>query len=238
MKSSAVYLGIAISLWSCGISAQDPVKAFPKNYSLVLDNKAVAVIRVHYGPHEKVGVHDHSNYPTIYVYLSDSGPVRFQHYEEKPFTLDRPPAVKGSFRVSPGRPERHTVENLGDIPTDFLRVELKQVPLKLMSPFRGHAPASLSQDLSNVEFKDGYVQIQRIICVEPEACPVKASAAPSLIVALTPLQLTEGSKSAEKLEDGAVRWIPTRPRTFCGLLSLRRRNNGQAILDCLKCARR
>jgi hypothetical protein len=207
MTRRVLYLGVAVSFWCSGIFAQDPVKAFPASYSLVLENKAVAVIRVHYGPHEKVGVHDHSNYPTIYVYLSDSGPVRFQHYEEKPFTLDRPPAVKGAFRVSPGRPERHTVENLGDIPTDFLRVELKQVPLKLMSPFRGPAPASLSQDLSDVEFKDGYVQIQRVVCLEPEACPVKVSAAPSLIVAFTPVQLTEGSQSAEKLEAGAVRWL-------------------------------
>lgn len=99
--------------------AQDPLTAFPKNYSRLFSNEAVDVIRVHYGPHERVGVHDHSELPTVYVYLSDSGPVRFQHDEVPPFTLVRKPVEKGSYRVSPGRLERHTVENLGDESSDF-----------------------------------------------------------------------------------------------------------------------
>ena len=116
-------------LWPRAGSAQDPVKAFPGNYSLVFENSAVSVIRVHYGPHERVGVHDHSSFPTVYIYLSNSGPVRFQHYEAKSFMVTRPPTVTGSYRVSPGLIERHTVENLGDSTSDFLRVELKQVPM-------------------------------------------------------------------------------------------------------------
>ncbi len=190
------------------LQAQDPVKAFPKNYSVVLENKSVAVIRVHYGPHEKVGVHDHSIYPVIYVYLSDSGPVRFAHFEEKAFTTVRPPLHTGAFRVAPGRPERHTVENLGDIPTDFLRVELKQAGLKLQSPFRGKAPASLAKSLDVVEFVDGHVEVERILCVGAEACPVSARVAPSLLIAITPGELLEVSGGgAEKLGTGAVRWL-------------------------------
>ena len=87
------------------------------------------MIRVHYGSHEKVGVHDHSAYPTVYVYLSDSPPVQFTHDEQPPFVLTRPPAKAGAFRLSPGRRERHSVENMGDTSSDFLRVELRQVPL-------------------------------------------------------------------------------------------------------------
>jgi hypothetical protein len=94
------------------IRAQDPVTTFPKNYSVLLDNSATEVIRAHYEPHEKLGVHDHSINPTIYVYLNDAGPVRFQHFEEQGFTLTRPPTMKGAFRVSPGRLENHTVENM------------------------------------------------------------------------------------------------------------------------------
>ena len=123
---------------ACGASrAQDSLKVFPKSYSLVFENSAVSVIRVHYGPHEKVGIHDHSDYPTVYVYLSDSPPVRFELDEKPPFALTRPPAKIGAFRVSPGRRERHSVENLGGTSSDFLRIELKQVPLGSVQSFRG-----------------------------------------------------------------------------------------------------
>src|ERR1700685_2233634 len=92
---------------SAACPAQDPVKAFPQNYKLVLDNAELAVLRDHYGPHEKVAVHDHSAFSTIYVYLNDSGPVRFEHREEaEPFDLVRPPTHAGAFRISPGRIER------------------------------------------------------------------------------------------------------------------------------------
>src|SRR6185437_7098180 len=73
-------------------SAQNPLKAYPQNYKLVLDGPQFAVLRVHYCPHEQVGMHDHSAFSTVYVYLYDSGPVRVQHTEEaKPFDAVRPP---------------------------------------------------------------------------------------------------------------------------------------------------
>ena len=48
------------SLTSTLAIAQDPTVAYPKNYQIVLDNTDVTVLRAHYGPHESVGVHDHS----------------------------------------------------------------------------------------------------------------------------------------------------------------------------------
>ena len=44
-----------------------------------------------------------------------SGLVRFSHREEPAFTLIRSPEKAGTFRVSPGRLEKHEVENLGII---------------------------------------------------------------------------------------------------------------------------
>jgi hypothetical protein len=211
LKGLTLAMLIAVGPWSTAAGAQNPVTTFPKNYSLVLDNDAVAVIRVHYGPHEKIGLHDHSKTPTVYVYLSDSGPVRFEHLEEKSFILTRPPTVEGAFRVSPGRLERHSVENLGDTSSDFLRVELKQIPLGGLEPFRGKAPGSLSRSQSITEFTAPALGIQRIICVGPSTCPVEASSAPSLIIAFTPLFASTGvaEKQREKLEAGAVRWLPS-----------------------------
>jgi hypothetical protein len=204
----ALALLVAIGLWSMVSHAQDPLITLPRNYRSVLDNSVVAVIRAHYGPHEKLPVHDHSNYPTVYVYLSDSGPVRMEHFEEKSFVMIRPPTVKGSFRVSPGRPERHSVENLGDTSSDFLRVELKQISLGLLEPFRGAAPLSLLQSRDSVEFTDTDLQIERIICVGSSPCPVKPASAPSLIVAFTPLYMATGlPENREKLDAGAVYWL-------------------------------
>jgi hypothetical protein len=51
----------------------------PTNYKTILTNPTFRVIYVHYGPHEKVPVHDHPDTPTIYVYLNDSSPVRIIH---------------------------------------------------------------------------------------------------------------------------------------------------------------
>jgi hypothetical protein len=124
---------IALLLSTLGMSvvdAQDPLQTVPRNYRLVFENDFVRVVDVLYRAHEKVAVHNHSDKPTIYIYLTDSGPVRFTHVEDPPFSLVRPPEKAGTFRVSPGRLEKHEVENLGDISTEFLRVELKQVPLK------------------------------------------------------------------------------------------------------------
>ncbi len=158
--------------------AQDPLTAFPKNYALALDNADVSVIRAHYRPHERIGVHDHSKFPTIYVYVSDSGPVRFNHDEQPSFSLTRPSVLKGAFRVSPGRIERHSVENLSDISSDFLRVELKRVALETLEPFRGRAPKTLSQNTGMIEYTSPNVTVQRVICVGPAACRLDEDVGP------------------------------------------------------------
>src|ERR1700674_4636600 len=94
-------------------SAQDGVTALTENYRTLLDNEQMQVVRVHYDPHEELPEHDHSRYPTVYVYLSNSGPVRFVHDEAHPFSLTRRPVRTGGFRVSPGRVEKHRGGNRG-----------------------------------------------------------------------------------------------------------------------------
>ena len=184
---------------------------------MVLENSLiVVVIRAHYGPHEKIPVHDHTSFSTVFVYLSDSGPVRINHEEEgsKEAPVTRPPTVKGAYRVAPGIAERHSIENLGDLSSDFLRVELKHVFLKMKEPFRGKAPQSLSSNEDVVEFpvsamQDPLVQIERIVCVGAEACVVKALAEPSLMVAFTGVSLSgDATPRSEALDAGAVRWVP------------------------------
>jgi hypothetical protein len=169
-----------------------------------------SVIRVHYGPHERIGVHDHSRFPTVYVYLSPSGPVRFEHDENPPFRLTRPPTTTGSFRVSPGRTERHAVENLGDVSSDFLRVELKQIPLgSSLQPFRGKAPISQAQSTQAIEYRSPEFDVQRVICQPETPCKMDSSVSPSLLIAFSSLKLTENDKvgQGELLKNGDVKWV-------------------------------
>jgi len=210
---------VSRGLW-CGVfalaaaavaHAQDPLTLPGKNYTVAFENSDVAVIRAHYGPHERIPVHDHASFATVFVYLSDSGPVKINHEEDgKIEPVVRPPTVKGAYRVAPGIAERHSIENLGDQSSDFLRVELKRVSLKMKEPFRGKAPQSLNADADVVEFDDPQVRIERIVCVGAEACAVKAEAAPSLVVAFTSFAMSLGASGRkEVVEAGAVRWVPS-----------------------------
>ncbi len=211
-RGGVLLAALAVTLQSA--ISQDPTKAFPGNYQIVLDNSVVSVIRVHYCPHEKVGVHDHSAYPTVYVYLSDSPPVRFTHDEQPLFTLTRPPLQTGAFRVSPGRRERHSVENLGGTSSDFLRVELKQVPIGGVKPFRGEAPGSLSSTEDGFPVRSPWLGIERVVCASSPCPSLRASPMPSVVVAFTPMFFlhTPGGqplgKAMTSVRAGEVQWLP------------------------------
>ncbi len=212
----ATALGLAL-LGLASACAQDPLKLLPNNYRLIFENKDVAVIRAHYGAHEKIPVHDHTSFSTVFVYLSDSGPVRIDHQEEgeAPSSVTRPPTVKGSYRVANGIKERHSIENLGDSSSDFLRVELKKVSLHLDQPFRGRSPQSLSAPEDTIEFSDPAVQIERIICAANSACAVGASSSPSLLITFNAVTVAESDSAAkQQLDAGAVRWLAAAQSTL------------------------
>src|SRR5690349_9550438 len=107
------------------VPAQDAQAIAPRSYRPEFENQRVRVTRVVYQPRERIPLHDHPAIPTVYVYLRDSGPVRFVHIGEEPFTLTRPAVRAGGFRLSKGALETHRVESLTDQLTEYLRVELK-----------------------------------------------------------------------------------------------------------------
>jgi hypothetical protein len=116
---------LATAILAC---AQDPYSILPKNYSLEFENEYVRVSRVKYFPGDKLAVHSHPSIPTVYVYLTDGGPIRFSHKTPK-FTLERPPVKAGGVRFNRNaRVETHEVEYLGDFPSEYLRVQLKTTP--------------------------------------------------------------------------------------------------------------
>src|SRR5437016_4772055 len=69
-------------------------------------------------------VHDHPARPTVFVYLTDGGAIRFTHIQPE-FTAERPRVREGGIRFHTGAKETHVVEYLGDAPSEYLRIELK-----------------------------------------------------------------------------------------------------------------
>ena len=200
---------ILLALVAQTARAQDPLRTLPENYRLAFENDTVRVIHVLYRPHEKLPVHDHPKTPTIYVYLRDSGPVRFSHVEEHAFSLQRPAVKAGTFRLSPGRVEIHSVENLNEAPSEFLRVELKKIPIGFRSgDFRDVKPFSLAADSLTWEFRSARLQIERIVAAGAKPVAVSETGPPSLLISFAPASL--GGTLAvgnEALAAGDIRWI-------------------------------
>ncbi|PYX79548.1 MAG: hypothetical protein DMG70_27255 [Acidobacteria bacterium] len=97
--------------------AQDPTQVEPRHYKLDFQNERVQVISVHYGPHEKSGLHDH---PGGVVVVITGGHLRFTDQNGKTQEVFAKP---GEARWFP--PFKHRVENLGDTAYDAVYVGIK-----------------------------------------------------------------------------------------------------------------
>ncbi len=169
--------------------AQDPTKVAPDNYKLQFENEWVKVLRVNYPANSKVPIHDHSKGPAAYVYLVDSGPVRFVHEDWEHPVLTRPATKAGSFRLSPTRSdnETHMVENNSPTRSDFLRIELlteapdRQSLNGRFRPFDGDR----SNGLNKKEFENSQLRVTRLISKPGSPLELSAHAnEPSLVVVL------------------------------------------------------
>jgi hypothetical protein len=184
-----------------------PSGGLPANYKTIFENADFLVMRVHYGPHEFVPMHDHSVYPTVFVYLNDSGAIRIDHEAPGVYSLQRPRTLTGAFRVSPLTKERHSITNLSDLPSDFLRVELKSIPsTDLKHSSRGAGPSLLAPG-THTEFQDAALRIVCIVCPPTSPCEDPPSATRSLLVAITPIKLNTAEGQPE-LHPGDVLWQP------------------------------
>ena len=189
--------------------AQDPPSSVPRAYRREFENERVRVTRVHYEPREKIAPHAHPESPTVYVYLRDSGPVRFVHTGGEEFTLVRPAVRAGGFRLSRGAKETHAVESLTDQPTDFLRVELKGLDVDRRT-FRGRFSPdwrASRRGSRRVRFEDAQVRITQVTCAARRACEgLSGPRAPSLLVALTPAQLRSAAADVS-MTLGQTVWV-------------------------------
>jgi hypothetical protein len=184
-------------------SAQDPYLVAGDHYHLAFENAWARATRVSYGPHDTAPVHDHSLTPTaIYIYVTDGGEFRFKHMTglKVAGTVITRPAVKaGAIRFAHSAPETHSVEYLGDAPTEYIRIELRteardvpvrniRIPPPVMDPTKS---AVLN------EFENGQVRILRVVCATGEKCPASQNPDdPAIVTTMT------------GPDRGAVRWSP------------------------------
>jgi len=97
--------------------AQDPTKVEPTHYKLAFENDTVQVVNVHYGPHEKSGLHAH---PGGVVVVLTEGHLRFTDEHGKTQEVFAKP---GESRWFP--PFKHQVENLGDTSYNAVYIGIK-----------------------------------------------------------------------------------------------------------------
>ena len=97
--------------------AQDPTKVEPKHYRLDFENERVQVVSVHYGPHEKSGLHEH---PGGVVVVITGGHLRFTDESGKVQDVFAKPGEARWFA-----PFKHKVENVGDTPYNAVYVGVK-----------------------------------------------------------------------------------------------------------------
>ena len=209
MRLAAPLLVLTVLCLTPRARAQDPVQTLPDSYRLDLDNDWVRVVHVRYAAHAKLPAHDHPSRPTAYVYLNDAGPVLFKHIGLSYGVIGRPATVAGAVRLARAVKEVHEVENPGDTPSEFLRIEMKRMPDD--PPLRGRLypeahPAG--ENVSKMQFENDHLRVTRRACAPEIPCDLSAGAdTPALLVALTPGRIQAEGGDATALALGQSQWL-------------------------------
>lgn len=117
MRSTVFLISVFVCLAAVCSMGQDPTKVEPKHYKLDFENDRVQVVSVHYGPHEKSGLHEH---PGGVVVILTEAHLRFTDENGKTREVYSKP---GEARWYP--PFKHRVENLGDTTYDAVYIGVK-----------------------------------------------------------------------------------------------------------------
>jgi hypothetical protein len=178
------------------VAAQEGAATLPKNYRVQFENAWVKVTAVRYEPLQKLPGHTHTANPAAYVYLNDGPPVVFRHVGGSAAT--RAATKAGTFRVYRGLEEVHEVENTGNAPSEFLRVELKTQAID-PAAFRGKFERPAAAGAPIVHFDHPQVRITRLWLQPGQPVAIQGSSEPSLLIALA----TGGGFKA-----GQEQWVP------------------------------
>lgn len=203
-----------IIMLAASVFAQDPVKVAPQAYKLDFENDWVKVLRAHYPAKEKIPEHDHPATGAAYVYLNDSGPVIFKHVGLSYGAITRPAVKARAFRLWYAVKETHEVENTGDTPSDFVRIEFKTEPVNARGLRGKFQPEEypVDENFQKVQFDNEQIRATRLAVAPRKKLAVSAAAnEPALIVAITPasFKIKKGKARPSKvsLEAGKTLWF-------------------------------
>lgn len=115
-----LFLAGLVCLAASPAMAQDPAKVDPKHCTVAFENDQVRVLHWMVGPHEKIAMHEHPAY--VSIFLTD-GSTRYTLPDGKAKDVQ---SKAGGVSWSAG--EKHAAENLSDKATDIFQVELKGKP--------------------------------------------------------------------------------------------------------------
>ncbi|HEY4088197.1 MAG TPA: hypothetical protein VGM43_19820 [Bryobacteraceae bacterium] len=202
MKYSSALRFLALSSWlflPFTTRAQNPYRVAGDHYHLILENQWFRATRITYGPGETAPVHDHPRGGAIiYVYVTDAGIMRFRHTGGLNYVANRAPVKAGSVRLTEGSAETHSVEYLGDVPSEYITLELRTTAhfaTKRLPPVSLDPGKSTAQ----VQYENEQVRVVRVSCAPGGRCPDSDHANdPAIVVVLTGPQ------------KGAVKWSPER----------------------------
>jgi beta-alanine degradation protein BauB len=117
MYSKPLWVALSVLVAFTVAFAQEPTKVESSHYKLAFENESVQVVNVHYGPHEKSGMHDH---PGGVVVVISGGHLKFTDQHGK---VQEVFSKTGESRWFP--PFKHKVENLGDTPYNAVYIGIK-----------------------------------------------------------------------------------------------------------------
>lgn len=200
------------------VAAQEGATTLPNNYKVQFENAWVKVTSVRYEPMQKLAPHTHTPNPSAYVYLNDGTPVVFKHVGGKGMAATRAATKAGAFRVYKGLEEVHEVENTGNEPSEFLRVEMKTAALQPAS-FVGKFERPVSPSAEPVvHFNHPQLSISRIWINPNQELEISATAQPVLLVSLD---------RGLDLARGQSRWLEPSEKT-------RLKNSSTSPIDVLR----
>lgn len=118
MKTSVCFVVLSMWLTAPCLMAQDPLKAAPKNYRVLLENDRVRVLEYRAKPGEKTAMHTH---PASVIYPLTAAKARYIYANGKIAEVEaKAGAVDWVGAVT------HSVENIGTSEIRALLIELKE----------------------------------------------------------------------------------------------------------------
>jgi hypothetical protein len=148
------------------IAALLSAQVAPRDATVEFENSLVRIVRVQYRPHQKTAMHDHPATPTVYVYVTDGGRLRISHEGEEP--VIRPAVRAGAIRFQHAVAERHVVEEIDGVASEYLRLELKAQP-----PDQPPTDVRRAPD-DRTPYESPTLRIYRVTCAAHSTCPPSA----------------------------------------------------------------